>query len=101
MPKFIAVIKKTEEYYVRINAPSRDAADMWENEVGWEDFIECRDPDFQDIDMDRAVDPEATIKRKVKGGYTRVKAGYPGNTNKTWFRKRAHVTVDEEGEETI
>lgn len=98
MPKFIGVIEKTEQYYVRINAPSKEAAGMWGTEMDWEDFMSDRDPDCEDIDMRRIIDPDETVKHRGK----KIKVSMPcGRPEERWIRKAAHITVDEEGEETI
>lgn len=87
MPKFIGVIEKTETYYVRINAPSKKAAEMWGNDMDYESFTEDYESDSEYVDMVRVVDPEERNKNTV-------------SITKSWAKKRAHITVDEEGEET-
>jgi hypothetical protein len=86
MPKFIAVIERTQRYYVRLNAPNKKAAELWGNDMDWELAIDGAVPDEENIDAPGIVDPSKEKR-------------LPGSLTKSWLRKAADITVDEEGEE--
>jgi hypothetical protein len=98
MPNFLGVIEKTETYYVRINAPSKEAAQLWGTGIEYDDFTEDNEHAMVDVDMRKVIDPEEKVKRKVRGRLKKV-SPLPYDVTQRWMRQRAHVRVDEEGEE--
>jgi hypothetical protein len=98
MPNFLGVIEKTETYYVRINAPSKQAAEMWGTDIEYDDFTEDNEHAMVDVDMRKVIDPAEKAKRKVRGRWRRTST-LPFDVTQRWMKQRAHVRVDEEGEE--